>query len=270
MDSLEKLKGDSVAILEYHALDDFENDDAWGRIEYYSIWGIPYAKFDGRDSVLGAYDGVLSEYLNAYDAMMDLPSPCSLSILVDYSSTTRRLWVKATVFAVDSFSNAHLRYAIAESHIYHPWGSEFTVELDSLHHVTRKMLPDYDGVDFNIDPGQSFVDSQTYVLDSTWNDENCYVVVLVQRDDSGLVKPVFRSARSELLPPWVFGDANGDAIVDAGDVVYLIDYLFLKGPPPNPLASGDPNSDCIVDIADIVYLINYLFIEGPEPQRGCA
>jgi hypothetical protein len=265
VDSLEKLKGDSVAMLEYHAVDEFENDDAWGRINFYYIWGIPYAKFDGRDSVVGGWE--VSEYLDAYNAMMALPSPCTLSILVDYNSTTRQLWVKATVFAVDSFSNAHLRYAIAESHIYYPWQW-----LDSLHHVTRKMLPDSLGVAFDINPGQSFVDSQTYVLDSAWNDTNCYVVVFVQRDDPGLVKPVFRSAKSELVrePSWVFGDANGDGMVDAADIVYLIDYLFVNASAPDPPASGDPNSDCKIDAADVIYLINFLFIAGPAPLEGCG
>jgi hypothetical protein len=264
---LEKLKGDSLAVLEYHALDDFENEDAWGRLDYYEIWGIPYAKFDGRDSVLGGQEA-LSKYLTAYNAMMDLPSPCTLSILVNYNSATRQLWVKATVFAVDSFSNAHLRYAIAESHIYYPW-----LGLDSLHHVTRKMLPDFNGVAIPPqNPNDTFVDSQTYVLDPTWNDENCYLVVFVQRDDSGMIKPVFRSAKSELSsgPNWVFGDANGDGIVDVADVVYLINYLFTEGPPPEPMAAGDANDDCVVDIADVVYLLNYLFLEGDPPKEGCA
>lgn len=58
--------------------------------------------------------------------------------------------------------------------------------------------------------------------------------------------------------------------MDVADVVYLINYLFIDGPPPSSLASGDPNSDCIVDVADIVYLINYLFIAGPAPLEGCT
>lgn len=261
-----------MAILEYHALDEFENDDAWGRINYYGIWGIPYAKFDGRDSILGASEGSLAEYLDAYNAMMAFPSPCNLSILVDYNPTTRQLWVKATVSAVDSFSNAHLRYAIAESHIYHRWGSPYSLELDSLHHVTRKMLPDSEGVAFDIDPGQSFIDSQTCVLDSTWSDTNCYVVVFVQRDDPGMVKPVFRSVKSDLFaePNWVFGDANGDGTVDVADAVYLINYLFEDGTAPTPRASGDPNNDCVIDVADIIYLVNFLFIAGPAPLEGCG
>lgn len=61
------------------------------------------------------------------------------------------------------------------------------------------------------------------------------------------------------------GDANGDGVVDVGDVVYLINYLFKAGTAPNPLGSGDTNCDGTVDIGDVVYLINYLFKQGPRP-----
>lgn len=69
---------------------------------------------------------------------------------------------------------------------------------------------------------------------------------------------------------YVYGDADGDDLVDLSDVVYLARYLFQEGDPPVPLASGDPNDDCVVDIADIVYLLNYIFKDGPEPLQGCA
>lgn len=65
------------------------------------------------------------------------------------------------------------------------------------------------------------------------------------------------------------GDVDEDGILDASDVVFVINYLFLRGPAPNPLALGDPNGDCIINTSDVVYLINYLFIGGPEPVWGC-
>ncbi len=66
------------------------------------------------------------------------------------------------------------------------------------------------------------------------------------------------------------GDANGDGMVNVADVVYLATYLFLDGPPPQPMAAGDPNADCVVNVADAVYLVTYLFADGPPPQPGCA
>jgi hypothetical protein len=67
-----------------------------------------------------------------------------------------------------------------------------------------------------------------------------------------------------------YGDANGDGKVDPGDVVFLLNYLFRDGPPPQPLAAGDVNGDCEVDAADVVYLISYLFRGGSKPQPGCV
>ena len=69
---------------------------------------------------------------------------------------------------------------------------------------------------------------------------------------------------------YVGGDANGDNLVDIADVVYLINYLYKGGPPPDPLAAGDPNADCVISLSDLVYLINYLYKDGPPPQFGCA
>jgi hypothetical protein len=63
---------------------------------------------------------------------------------------------------------------------------------------------------------------------------------------------------------YLCGDANGDGIVDIADVVYLIDYLFISGPVPEPSVAGDANCDGMVDVADIVYLINSLFLGGSE------
>ena len=64
----------------------------------------------------------------------------------------------------------------------------------------------------------------------------------------------------------IAGDANGDSAVNAADVVYQINYLFVNGPPPVFYECGDPNIDCQINSADVAYLINYLFIGGPEPE----
>jgi len=63
------------------------------------------------------------------------------------------------------------------------------------------------------------------------------------------------------------GDCNADGVIDIADAIHLINYLFIDGPAPDPLAAGDANCDGKVDIADVVYLANYLFMEGPPP--GC-
>jgi hypothetical protein len=64
------------------------------------------------------------------------------------------------------------------------------------------------------------------------------------------------------------GDANGDWIVEAADIIYLINYLYKNGEPPDPLEAGDANCNDAVESGDVIYLINYLFKEGPVP--GCS
>jgi len=66
------------------------------------------------------------------------------------------------------------------------------------------------------------------------------------------------------------GDANNDGIVNVGDVVYLINYLYKNGPTPLPTTcAGDCTGDGIVNVGDVVYLINYLFKGGPTPGGCC-
>jgi len=63
------------------------------------------------------------------------------------------------------------------------------------------------------------------------------------------------------------GDCNGDYIVDLGDLLWLINYLYKSGPPPYcPFNRGDINSDGVIDMGDMLTLINYLYDNGPEPK----
>jgi M6 family metalloprotease-like protein len=64
---------------------------------------------------------------------------------------------------------------------------------------------------------------------------------------------------------YVFGDANGDGVVNISDAVYLIAYIFASGSTPNPLGAGDANCDDTVNISDAVYLIAYIFSGGSPP-----
>ncbi len=65
------------------------------------------------------------------------------------------------------------------------------------------------------------------------------------------------------------GDCNGDGVADIGDVIHLINYLFLGTSPPDPYTQGDSNCDGVVDVGDVIYLVNYLFL-GTSVPRCCA
>ena len=72
-----------------------------------------------------------------------------------------------------------------------------------------------------------------------------------------------------LVVVYLCGDCNGDGVVNIGDIVWEINYIFKGGLPPQPYAAGDVNCDGVDDVADVVYLINYLFKGGPEPCLNC-
>jgi hypothetical protein len=64
------------------------------------------------------------------------------------------------------------------------------------------------------------------------------------------------------------GDANRSGFVDIDDAVYVVNYIFLFGPPPDPLSLGDcdcSGGDVPVDIDDLVYLLDYILRGGPPP-----
>lgn len=62
------------------------------------------------------------------------------------------------------------------------------------------------------------------------------------------------------------GDPNFDGNVNVSDAVYIINYVFIGGDPPQPvLACGNANNDSSVGVSDAVYIINFVFVGGNSP-----
>lgn len=59
------------------------------------------------------------------------------------------------------------------------------------------------------------------------------------------------------------GNINGDEddISDIGDLLYLVDYMFLNPPGPGPVCEeeADVDGSGLVDISDLLYLVDYMF-----------
>jgi hypothetical protein len=211
---------------------------------------------------VGGGAGTFNAYRNAFNSLIAMSTPGILSLKVDYNPALGTGEMIAKFNAVDQIrdSDLSLRYAIAESHKYHPW-----LWLDSLHHIVREMLPNHTGVSFSINQGETLVDTQSFYIDPSWEDHHCDLVVFVQSDKT---VNVLISNLIPLIQQHVSGDANGDGAVTVSDVVFLTNYVLYGGVEPRPSASGDPNEDCVIDVADVVYLWNYVFLGGPAPLRG--
>jgi hypothetical protein len=62
----------------------------------------------------------------------------------------------------------------------------------------------------------------------------------------------------------------GDNLAGLGDAIYLLSYLFAKGPEPPCLDAADSNDDEKLDIGDAVYILGWLFINGAPPPPPFA
>lgn len=76
----------------------------------------------------------------------------------------------------------------------------------------------------------------------------------------------------ECLPPlaaasFVRGDCNGDQLVSLADVVDLLGWLFVFQGVPLCAAAGDATADGVVQLGDGIYLLQYLFGSGAEPPH---
>ena len=61
------------------------------------------------------------------------------------------------------------------------------------------------------------------------------------------------------------GDVTGDAQVNVSDLVYLLNYIYMEGPPPPDLDSANVDLCDAVDVADISHMVYYIFQGGPPP-----
>jgi len=64
------------------------------------------------------------------------------------------------------------------------------------------------------------------------------------------------------------GDANNDGMVNVGDPVFLINYIFKDGADPVHLECCDVNTDGQCNVGDVVYMINYIFRDGNDLNCG--
>jgi hypothetical protein len=141
------------------------------------------------------------------------------------------------------------------------WVSSFDLNGDSVFYRV------YVGMDSTF----SSADSSVFITDTSWTctiplkDSTNYFWKVKAFDNKGGASYSEQTWSFFLVLPFMYGDANGDGVINVTDVVYLINYLFIDGPAPDPIQAGDANCDGFVNVTDVVYLINYLFLIPPGP-----
>jgi len=111
-----------------------------------------------------------------------------------------------------------------------------------------------------------YASGDTAEASHTWTDSGSYEIKVIAKDENGIF-----SEWSDPLPVNIrvlfYGDANGDEVIDLGDVLYIVSYLYKGGPTPVPYEAGDCNCDGYLDLEDVLNLVSYLYKGGPAP--GC-
>jgi len=71
------------------------------------------------------------------------------------------------------------------------------------------------------------------------------------------------AALAEPAPAPIYGDVNGDGIVDVEDLLEIIDIIFevtvMPDLPPGEPVYGDVNGDGVVDVQDLLEVIDVIF-----------
>lgn len=72
---------------------------------------------------------------------------------------------------------------------------------------------------------------------------------------------------SLLYDPVVCGDVDGDHELGFSDLIHLLDYVtnLQSDPPDFPMTASDMDSHSGLDAGDIVYLREHMFVGGPAP-----
>ncbi len=79
-----------------------------------------------------------------------------------------------------------------------------------------------------------------------------------------------KSFTIEVVEDYTCGDANADTDVNISDAVYIINYIFAGGNPPDPYDAGNVNCDETVNVSDAVGIVNYIFAPGSPAPCDCT
>jgi len=120
----------------------------------------------------------------------------------------------------------------------------------------------YSDMDGHLGSGQSY---QVANLSCTGKEgaSAMHTIILEVTDENS--KNDWTTVNVRVIAPHICGDSNSDQNINVSDAVWIINYVFIGGDPPDPLESGDTNCDGSVNVSDAVWVINYVFIGGNAP-----
>jgi hypothetical protein len=186
------------------------------------------------------YIGAISDFSLMHPNHCDPYIPALLRQLQDLFGNIHRISIIDALFGISMYGQ----------------GAEPEFTYNGIILGTDPVAVDYVGMKILEDHGCPTIEDAHYIASAAGEPYN------LGTNDPELIELITMNDPSD----YIRGDANGDGVIDMADVIYLINYLFIGGPAPNPSWVGDANCDGKVDLADAVYIINYLLIGGPPPS----
>jgi hypothetical protein len=204
--------GHPVAVLEHHNGDDYTTPDSDGRNNWYGISGFPTAVFDGITQVVGGSN--TNSMYTTYAPIVDDRSAVKSAFAVDIFGDDLGGGNYHSIVTIDRmaeimYGNLALIFGVSESHIAETWQGQ-----DSLHFVTRLLLPDYMGTPIDLLANEHVEVEINFTIDPTWVTEHCEIVMFVQDMDTKEILQGGKVMVNDLIPTGVEEDLdqNGVAI----------------------------------------------------------
>lgn len=169
--------------------------------------------------------------------------------------------------------NPYGAYTGSNSLWVYPMGAYVPEELDSLM-TAREGFVLSDSIDSDLHSVMTFKSGYTLTPDKTLIVFSCLVSGRLGYADFMASAATCRAWYRDWQPimPAVCclcerGNVDFDPqdAIDISDLIYLVDYMFTGGPPPQCEEEADVDASGSIDISDLVYLVDYMFSGGPPP-----
>lgn len=232
VDSLQKTHSNQIAVIEYHASDDFETASALQRLRYYRIKGYPTVFFNGIHEISGGakadadWSGIYNSYVQQLSDCLAEKTGFALELSCKITGNKVDATAQITYLAEVLINSHRLFYALVESSVTASWFG-----LDSVHDVFRNMNSD-DGKIFYAKAQTPFVqmkvaDAASFNIPPTSTPRNYQLIAFIQEMDS---KEVLAAAKVDLKDVMTFvTDKNADTAPE---------HFILLQNYPNPFNGG--------------------------------
>lgn len=193
LDSLYRVASDSLVVIAYHpsGSDPFQTSGSVARANYYHLMYYPTVFFCGGDTnwpstMVGSFGSSTYDSCRIrFDSIKTIDSPLELSVdYLSYDDVTRSGQMTIGARNVSGAPVAgRLHFLVLERGIPYYWQS-----MSELDFLVRDMVPDGNGEEISVDPGDSLSVVRDYVIGPDWVFGSCMFVAFLQTPDRNIAQ----------------------------------------------------------------------------------